>query len=105
MIRAEIVDAVRNLFGVGAIGIHDPNRRSFACSRAAEDDLLAVGGLAGSKIPDGRVAVCQCDNFSGDGIELADLGTTVGLLGLIVAIEVVRVRPIGLIFPRNLRVW
>src|SRR5262245_4428137 len=103
MISAEVVDAGGELMLIAAVGVHAPDRRRLASFGAAEDDLLAV--LRGATA-NGPVAF----DPSGERLHLAivwvqsrDPRAAFGALGLEVAIEVIDIRAVGLMFPRNLR--
>lgn len=89
---------------MAAVRVHDPEGGHGAGLGAAECDVAAIRGFGGAAVPNGRIARSQAVNRAIAGAEAADLRAAARHLRLAVAVEVVGVRALGLILPRDLRV-
>src|SRR5262247_1553355 len=98
MVGAFVVKTASEEARVAAIGVHAPDGRRTTGLCTAENDVLAVGGFGGAKIPDGRVALGEAREVPIARIKTTDLGAALGETRLEVAIEMIRVRTLRLEF-------
>src|SRR5438445_13793709 len=103
MLGAAIIQSLRQLASVAAVGIHHPNSWHTASGGAAKHDLPPFGRFAGAKVPDRRLGLSEPLDRTVARVEPADFRAAARQLRLEVAVEMVGVGPLRLELPRDFR--
>ena len=99
MIRSVLLEAPRQQAVVPSIGIRDLDRRHSTGLGSAENDQATVRRFARAEIPHTRLVLRDAFYPASCRIQSANLHTSMSRFRFVIAIEMVRVRAVGLEFP------